>query len=180
MQPEDTQMAARRDTVVATPHWHLIGQQWRPLHEQLGALRDAGLWATTGAADNSSLAVTISVAQLDTDFAALSVSGSMEPRSVRHLASQLRLLLDAGVRDVVVDLAEVTHCDLRLAAVLMRLKARLDARRGTLVLANPIPEVQHALGVGRLPDSFMYCPLTLPPGSGVSTHGRLRAPRQAS
>jgi anti-anti-sigma regulatory factor len=156
------------ERAAGAPHWHLIGAWWRPLHEQVEALRDAALWIGAVGRHSSgklarevgagTIAMTVSVTRGAPDFAAVTVSGPLDPRTVHYLGGQLRLLLDVGVHDLVVDLAEVTRCDLRFAAVLLTLHARLHARHGTLVLANPPPEVRQALAVGRLPDSFMHCP----------------------
>jgi anti-anti-sigma regulatory factor len=184
MHAAKAQVAGEPDAAAMMPHWHLVGQRWRPLHEQLAALRDAGVWAgairgrSAGswarADDDCPTPLTVGVAQLGTDFAAVTASGPLEPRTVQYLGGQLRLLLEAGVRDLVVDLAEVTCCDLRFAGMLLPLRARLQARHGTLVLLNPPPDVRNALSVGRLPDSFMYCPM---PRCAVTTVRLLRRTR---
>jgi anti-anti-sigma regulatory factor len=157
----------------------LVGKWWRPLHEQLGALRDAGVWmAAVGQQSSGGLTrytgdgpsdMTIGVAHLGAGFAAVTVSGPLDVRTVHYLRGQLHLLLDAGVRDLVVDLAEASRCDLRFAAVLLTLRARLQARHGTLVISNPPVAARRALAVGRLPDSFLHCPeLSHRPGAGTT------------
>jgi anti-anti-sigma regulatory factor len=159
-------LAHATDSSTWDPCWHRVGQRWRPLHDQLGALHDASVWASAGTQPverpthqprRESGATTVGVAQLDGEFAALTINGPVDLRTVNLLRGMLRLLLDAGVREVVLDLAEISKCDVRLAAVLLTLRARLTARHGTLVLVNPPATAQQALTLGRLTESFLYC-----------------------
>jgi anti-anti-sigma regulatory factor len=166
MQTQQAHLAHATDSSSWDPCWHQVGQRWRPLHDQLGALHDASAWASAGTQPverptyhpkREPGATTVGVAQLDGEFAALTINGPVDLRTVNLLRGMLRLLLDVGVRDVVLDLAEISKCDVRLAAVLLTLRARLTARHGTLVLVNPPATAQQALSLGRLTESFLYC-----------------------
>ncbi|MDT4893457.1 MAG: hypothetical protein QOE97_2492 [Pseudonocardiales bacterium] len=181
MQAQEAHVAHETESPSWEPCWHRVGQRWRPLHDQLGALHDAGVWAAAGTqplertsydTPRESTGTTVGVAHLDGEFAAVTISGHVDLRTVNLLRGLLRLLLDAGVREVVIDLAEISRCDVRLAAVLLTLRARLTARHGTLVLANPPAIAQQALALGRLGESFLFCTGSArrgdQPGGGVT------------
>ncbi|HEY3717444.1 MAG TPA: STAS domain-containing protein [Jatrophihabitantaceae bacterium] len=161
-------LAAREDRV-ALPHWHLIGDYFRPLHEQLAALNDSRRWAAVVAEGSARMplataglslrseGMTLTTVQRGLDYAVVAVAGDIDGPATQHVRCQIRALLDVGVRHLVVSLADVLSCDPRLGALLNRTHLRLRARNGQLELVGIPASVLPYVRVGRLPEAFAVC-----------------------
>jgi anti-anti-sigma regulatory factor len=147
------------------PHWHQVGRQWRPLHEQLATLHDANVWAAVSSPlstpdshhTSSDSSARLACVQHGGEYAALTVTGAITGRSVYWLRVQLRSLLDAGVPVVVIDLSAVTAADVRLAAMLETAWSRIRTRHGELVLLNIAIPIQPLLLNGPLRSRATFC-----------------------
>jgi ABC-type transporter Mla MlaB component len=168
-----------------TPHWHQLGRRWRPLHEQLDALRDAIVWAGArgplgtergrqpGAVEYAD-EVSLGCVQHGSEYAALAVAGPVTGRAAYCLRAQLSSVLDAGVSIVVIDLSEVTTAGVGLCAVLDGAWRRIRIRHGELILLNAASSIQSLLDAGPLRDRMMYCgtsPLVEAPGRARPSRG---------
>lgn len=166
----------RWQTDPATPHWHLVGPYLRPLHEQLDALSDSAVWAGV-AADSKGVRqlmgngrsgdgdLRLTYMQRGTEYAALTVVGDIGIGAVQQLQRHARVLLEDGVRTLVIDLSGVSRCDRRLAAVLGRLQRILRARQGTLQLTRVPYELRGELTIRDLSNPLGAC------GAGLDLAG---------
>jgi anti-anti-sigma regulatory factor len=149
------------------PHWHRVGDRWRPLHEQLSTLHDASVW--TGVADGpfsedehssrpaaEASRISIACVQHGEDYAVVTVTGAATGRSAYILRAHLRSILDSGASVVVIDLSEVTLADIGLAAVLGHTWRRMRTRNGELHLFNVSAPVRSLL-LGPLRDCATSC-----------------------
>jgi hypothetical protein len=114
-------------------HWHLIGPYLRPLHEQIDALVDAGVWAGV-LAEAASLdgvpsprllamdttRLTVTSVQQGTDYAAIVVAGNLDRPALQQLRHHVQNALRTGVSHLVVDLSEAAPASDRLAMLLIR------------------------------------------------------------
>lgn len=150
-------------------HWHLIGDYFRPLHEQLGALSDAGNWATVVAEGSTpvplaaaalsprSADLTLASVQHGLEYAAIAVAGEIDGPAIQQMRHHVRALLDTGVEYLVVSLADVLACDARLGALLSRVQLRLRARNGQLELIGIPTAIRPLMQVGMLSEAFATC-----------------------
>lgn len=79
------------------------------------------------------------------EYAAVAVGGPVGRRAVVALAANLRGLLEAGARHIVVDLSNMTDLDEALAALLHRAEARTLALGGVFELTGLTPRVLYWL-----------------------------------
>ncbi len=80
----------------------------------------------------------------------VAVGGELDLSSAPELLQALTRLVDAGRRDLVVDLSGVRFCDSSGLSVLVRVKNRLDGLGGDVTLAGAHPIVQRVLEVSGL------------------------------
>lgn len=130
-----------------TDHWHLIGQRWRPLDEQLTGLRDAATWMSVSAHADSLRPGPIGPVSVSPGLAMTSglhcakyglivVSGDLTRADVLQVRAQLHAILLSGAHHLVVDLADVRATDPRLGLALDLVHRRLHARGGTLTVVG--------------------------------------------
>lgn len=81
------------------------------------------------------------------DRVRLTLSGELDISNVAQNEARLDDLLATGVRDVEVDLTDVTFMDLRTLRVLLQADAQLRARGGRLWLLNPCRLVRRLLAI---------------------------------
>jgi anti-anti-sigma regulatory factor len=126
-------------------HWHLIGQRWRPLHEQLTGLQDAATWTSVSAHVGSwrpeamgpvsvSPALGMTSALHGDEYGLLVVSGELTRADIPRVRVQLHGILESGIRNLVVDLSGVDTADPRLGATLDLMYRRLHALGGELAV----------------------------------------------
>jgi anti-anti-sigma factor len=168
-------------------HWHLIGDHYRPLHEQLVALGDAGNWATVIADDAAprpatslggsqpSTGMTLTSVQR-LDYAAVTVAGDLDASALHQLRVHVRALLDGGVQHLIIGLANVQTCDGRLGALLHRALLRLRARNGRLELVGTPAAMLPLMRASLLNETFATCDpaartVDLVPAWATPTHG---------
>jgi anti-anti-sigma regulatory factor len=127
--------------------WHLIGRRWRPLQVQLAALETAATWARVeveaapapgddGRRPILSPALSMASAMQGQDYAVVVITGEVTGSAVHQVRCHLDGLVRAGIRHLVVDVAGITACDMRLGGVIDRLHHRLGARHGDVVVVN--------------------------------------------
>lgn len=161
------------------PHWHLLGPYFRPLHEQLDVLSDAAVWAGVAAdssgvqqlmpgSRNGDTGLIISSMQRGADYAAVSVVGDIGLTAIQQLQRHARVLLEDGIRTLVVDLSGVSRCDRRLVPLLARLQRILRVRDGVFQLTRISHDVRDVLAIGDLPDAFAAC------GTDLDLRGPIR------
>ncbi len=155
-------------TEVDKPHWHLLGPYFRPLHEQLDALSDAAVWAGVAvdsdgfqqlfaSPQNGDPGLTITCMQRGSEYAAVSIVGDVGLNAIQRLQRYVRVLLEDGVRTLVIDLSGLSRCDRRLAPLLARLQRILRAKQGVLQVARVPYELRSVLTTTDLPDAFAAC-----------------------
>jgi anti-anti-sigma regulatory factor len=126
-------------------HWHLIGERWRPLHEQLTGLQDAATWTSASAHAGSwrpegigpvsvSPALGMTSALHGGDYGLFVISGELTRADIPRVRVQLHGILASGIRHVVVDLSAVDTADPRLGTALDLMYRRLHALGGELAL----------------------------------------------
>jgi anti-anti-sigma regulatory factor len=140
-------------------HWHLIGQRWRPLHDQLTGLQDVATWTSVSAHAASSRpeaigpvsvspSLGIASALHGDDYGLLMVSGELRRADMPRVRTQLHGMLTSGVRHLVVDLSGVDTADPRLGTALDLMYRRLHALSGTLTLVGVPPGLLPILASG--------------------------------
>jgi anti-anti-sigma regulatory factor len=128
-------------------HWHLIGQRWRPLHDQLTGLQDVATWMSVSAHAASSRpeaigpvsvspSLGIASARHGDDYGLFVVCGELRRPDMQRVRGQLHGMLTSGVRHLVVDLSGVDMVDPRLGPALDLMYRRLHALSGTLTLVG--------------------------------------------
>jgi anti-anti-sigma regulatory factor len=160
-------------------HWHFVAGGWRPLHEQLNALRDAATWVRAWAPESSSApgiadpvehaeALSVASVQCGHDYAAVIVSGVLDSIATRQLRACLRGLIEGGMHSVLIDLSQAAGTDGRLGLMLDRAETALRVRHGRLVLLNVPAGIRSSLDVGRISQSFAICGGTVADRAGSS------------
>jgi STAS domain len=79
------------------------------------------------------------------EYAAVAVGGPVGRRAVVALGANLRGLLEAGARHIVVDLSNITDLDEGLAALMHRVEARTLALGGVFELTGLTPRVLYGM-----------------------------------
>jgi hypothetical protein len=157
-----------RQIMAGADHWHLIGDRWRPLHEQLAALQDAATWTSVSASVVTTQPfgtgpVTVSQsfglasALHNGDYGLLVVTGVVSAVDIVEVRAQLHDMLAARVRHLVVDLSTATSADPGLRAALDRTFRRLRAVQGTLTLFDVPDRLIPMLGDGPLRTRVAVC-----------------------
>jgi ABC-type transporter Mla MlaB component len=134
-------------TAAVADHWHLIGQQWRPLHEQLAVLEDTATWASVSAESSRSAPHGIGPVVVGPSFGLVSVqhggnygllaiTGEVSRPDISHIRVQLQGMLTVGLRHLVIDLSGVREADPRLGVLLDRTNRRLRAMEGSITIVN--------------------------------------------
>lgn len=99
----------------------------------------------------SSIESRLAIREMTAEVAVVSLHGRVDAASVRTQRDQLHVLLDKGIRFVVVDLAAVTFLDSAGMAMLVSLLKRTRAAEGDVRLVEPADEsVRHILRLTRL------------------------------
>jgi anti-anti-sigma regulatory factor len=172
--PHGAVALATPDAWRSQAHWHVIGDCFRPLHEQLAALTDARRWALVAAKGATGMPVaaasmsldsggmTITTLQHNLDYAVVAIAGEIGGPATQHVRGQIRTLLDMGVRHLVISLSDVLSCDSRLGMVLDRTQVRLRARNGELELVGIPRSMLPYLRVGKLPEALAICGVDAP------------------
>jgi ABC-type transporter Mla MlaB component len=158
-------------------HWHLIGQRWRPLHEQLTTLQDVATWTSVSAHAASSRPEAIGPVSVsrslgmasalhDGDYGLLVVSGELTRADNPRVRAQLYGMLVSGIRHLVVDLSGVDTADPRLGTALDLMYRRLHALNGTLTLVGVPTGLVPLLAIGpaRLRETVCAEGAAAPPG----------------
>jgi ABC-type transporter Mla MlaB component len=156
----------RPDT--AAQHWHVVGHELRPLHEQLAALSDTSVWTAVAGPVSSDAPLTAGAARFlpgvsigftmnDAGYGCLVVSGDIDERAVTRVGNCLRALLESSARWIVADLSAVGRGGSRLGPLLSWTQRRLWTREGALLLANVPPRLRAELTIGRLPEALFAC-----------------------
>lgn len=128
-------------------HWHLVGQRWRPLHEQLTGLQDVATWTSVSARAELSRPGEIGAVSVSSglgmtsalhggEYGLFVVSGELTRVDIPRVRMQLHGLCASGIRHLVVDLSGVETADTRLGTALDLMYRRLHARGGTLTLVG--------------------------------------------
>ena len=107
-----------------------------------------------GVTDVAPAGPTIMASQLGHDHALVVVRGTISVEFLRSVRRHLTSLAEAGVRYVVVDLAEVTACPPQLVGELAAACRRLHARQGWLRSIASAPCVVAALESAAVDDLF--------------------------
>jgi hypothetical protein len=155
-------------TAAAGPHWHLIGRQWRPLHEQLAVLADTATWSSVSAVSSQNAPHGIGPvvvapsfgmvsAQHGGSYGLLALSGEMGRPDLAHLRIQLHGMLAAGLRHLVVDLSAVHGSDPRLGPLLDRTERHLRAMQGSMTMMNVPVELMSMLADSSLRSRVTRC-----------------------
>lgn len=93
----------------------------------------------------------LAIREMTPEIALASLHGRVDAASVRMQRDQLHVLLDKGIRFVVIDLAAVTFLDSAGMAMLVSLLKRTRAAEGDVRLVEPADEsVRHILRLTRL------------------------------
>jgi anti-sigma B factor antagonist len=93
----------------------------------------------------------LAIREMTPEVAVVSLHGRVDAASVRLQRDQLHVLVDKGIRFVVVDLADVTFLDSAGMAMLVSLLKRTRAVEGDVRLVEPFDEsVRHILRLTRL------------------------------
>lgn len=95
---------------------------------------------------------TLSLVQLERDHALVVIRGAICEELLLNLRHHLQILVDLGVRYVVMDLAEVTVCPPQMVAELASVCTALSARQGWLRSITTAPCVALALDSAELTD----------------------------
>jgi hypothetical protein len=154
--------------ITPAQHWHVVGHELRPLHEQLAALSDASVWTGVASPISSDRPLTAGAARVlpgvgtgstmtDAGYGCVVVSGDIDERAVSQVRNCLRTLLDSGARWIVGDLSTVGRGGSRLGPLLSRTQLRLWTRHGALLLMNVSPGLRAQLAIGRLPQAMFGC-----------------------
>jgi anti-sigma B factor antagonist len=86
------------------------------------------------------------------------VRGEIDVANVADLQRRLDETLRADVQTLVVDLSEVSFCDVGALNLLLRIQSRLAARGGRLTVLGPCPPLQIMVGALGLADQLHLVP----------------------
>jgi anti-anti-sigma factor len=93
-----------------------------------------------------------------TATATVRVRGEIDVANVADLRRRLDETLRADVQTLVVDLSEVSFCDVGALNLLLRIQSRLAARGGRLTVLGPCPPLQIMVGALGLADQLHLVP----------------------
>ncbi len=96
--------------------------------------------------------------RLGKDVFAVVLVGEVDLYKAPELSVELGRVIDAGAREVVIDLIDTTFVDSTALGVLLEARNELVSRGGRLVLANENQTVRRALEVTRLEEIFDSAP----------------------
>ena len=94
----------------------------------------------------------------DAQSALVALRGVLVGTTHTKLREQLRTLIDSGVVNIIVDLAETARIASSGFLVLFRTRRRLDELGGRLVLCNPQPVVRTLFEISGLLGEFTFAP----------------------
>jgi anti-anti-sigma factor len=84
----------------------------------------------------------------------LTISGELDIATTAVLRDRIAAVLDDTVLPVIVDLSGVSFCDASGLTMLLTVRRRADARRRTVALAGPRPNVRKLLRITGLDQAF--------------------------
>ncbi|HEY0447808.1 STAS domain-containing protein [Actinophytocola sp.] len=94
-------------------------------------------------------------------YTVVTVGGSVDTQGLRRLAALFAGLLNAGTRDLVVDLSRVDHVDDTLLELMRRVEDRVSAADGRFELTGLAPPVLYAMDDEPLSEIFAQYRATL-------------------